>query len=611
MSRPRDGVPALAPTQGGHIVETGPSGFVSTGHADVTVLIVTYNSAADLTRLLSDLRHEADDLRLRVVVADNSSTDTSLEEARRHTDVIAVATGGNRGYAGGLNEAMRHAGDTETILILNPDLRLERGAINVMLNRMRREPATGAVVPLFREPDGSISYSLRREPTLRRAAADALLGRVWSTRSLSEHIRDPRAYEVAHTVEWATGAALLVRTAAAAQVGEWDERFFLYSEETDFQRRLREAGWQVRFDPAAIVTHRGGGSGVSDELVALTIVNRIRYMDKHAPVIAGLFRAVVIAGEQLRRDATHGMARWALRRRSRWAQLPHAQASDATVDHVLVTRFNLPTPGPESLVRAREGWLRDRVELFERYTVPSVAYQSVQSFRWIVYLDPQSPQWLLSRLQPHIDAGRFVPLFRETVLWPDVARDARTVTGACGELLLTTNLDNDDAIADDFVARLQKMAREHRHAALYLGEGLIAAGPELYLRRDPANAFCSVVESWDDPLTAWRDCHTDLSTHFPAMVDAGAPAWLQVVHGGNVSNRVRGRRVSPAAHQGLFGDLLDDLPVPSRTTITADRWLRSPVRGAKEAVRAAGKRIILRLVGRDGLERLKHRLAGV
>lgn len=611
MSRPRDGVPALAPTQGGHTVEQAGARFVPVGRADVAVLVVTFNSADDLEPLLSDLRREAASVRLRVVVADNASADESLAVARAHDDVIAIATGGNLGYAGGLNAAMRRVGDTASVLILNPDLRVEPGAVRTLFDRLLSEPETGAVVPLIREADGSVSHSLRREPTVTRALVDAALGRVWPRRPVSEHIRDPRAYDTVRTVEWATGAALMMRTDAAAGVGEWDERFFLYSEETDFQRRLREAGWRIRFDPAAVVTHRGGGSGVSDDLVALTIVNRIRYMDKHSPRTAGLFRAVVIAGEQLRRDATHGRARWALWRRRRWEQLPRAGMAAATVDHVLVTRFNLPTPGPESLVRAREGWLRERIDLFERYTVPSVVRQSVQDFRWIVYLDPESPQWLLDRLQPHIDSGRFVPLYRESVRWPDVARDARTVTGAQGDLLLTTNLDNDDAIADDFVARLQSLAREHRHAALYLANGLIVSGDELYLRHDPVNAFCSVVESWEDPQTAWRECHTDLNDFFPAVTDAGDPAWLQVVHDGNVSNRVRGRRVPAAPYAGLFGDLLDDVPTPSRATMAADRWLHSPARGAKEAVRGAGKELILRLFGRDGLNRLKERLAGV
>jgi GT2 family glycosyltransferase len=620
--------------------QSAEGGFHLDGPVHVAVLVVTYNSAEDLDALIADLRSETAGVRIRVIVADNASSDGTWDVAAAHADVVAIRTGGNLGYAGGLNAAMDEVGDAESVLVLNPDLRVRRGAVAALLRRLRADAATGAVVPLIEQADGAVYHSLRREPGVVRAASDGVLGRVWPSRPapLSEYVRDPHAYTEAHSVDWATGAAILIRTTAAAAVGPWDERFFLYSEETDFQRRLRDAGWRVVFDPDAVVVHRGGGSGVSADLVALTIVNRVRYMDKHAPRRAGIFRAAVVVAEELRRDPTHARARWALRSRKRWLQLPHADASapnvhplseraphpvrtggtDAvsaltngspTVDHVLLTRFNLPTPGPESLVRARDGWLRERVDLFERYTVPSVARQTVSDFRWIVYLDPQSPSWLVERLRPYVESGLFTPLYRESVTWTDVASDCRALTGALREVLLTTNLDNDDAVAEDFVARLQGLARRHGHAAIYLASGLIAHGDDVYLRRDPRNAFCSVAESWASPGTAWNDWHTLLHRHYPAIVDGGAPAWLQVVHGGNVSNRVRGRQVNPAAYRALFGAPLGTAPSPARTTLRADRLYRAPLRVAREVVRSSAKRSLLAVLGKDGLDRLKDRIS--
>ncbi|MCU1424755.1 MAG: hypothetical protein JWM51_1046, partial [Microbacteriaceae bacterium] len=73
----------------------------------------------------------------------------------------------------------------------------------------------------------------------------------------------------------------------------------------------------------------------------------------------------------------------------------------AEADHVLLTRFNLPSAGVESLIRAQEGWLRTRVELFERYCVPSVLAQTSSSYRWLIYFDPESPQWLKDRVEVH------------------------------------------------------------------------------------------------------------------------------------------------------------------------------------------------------------------
>ncbi|QEW02199.1 glycosyltransferase [Microbacterium lushaniae] len=308
--------------------------FSPEGPVEVAVVIVSYNSADDIRQLLPDLRREARAMPLRVIVADNSSTDGTVAMMSEHTDVVTVRTGGNLGYSGAINAAMRHVGEAEAILILNPDLRLDAGSIPRMLRRLRSDPRIGAVVPLLRDQDGSVYFSLRREPTVLRAAADAVIGRYWQRRPapLSEYVRDPREYAWSHPVDWATGAALLLSAPAAAVVGEWDERFFLYSEESDIQRRLRDAGWLVWFDPAAGATHRRGGSGASPDLDALLAVNRVRYMKKHRPLVAGVFRVAVIAGEQLRRSPANARSRWALWSSRRWAALPHARRDPLQVD---------------------------------------------------------------------------------------------------------------------------------------------------------------------------------------------------------------------------------------------------------------------------------------
>lgn len=308
--------------------------FVPEGSVEVAVVVVAYNSVDDIRALLPDLRRDALTTRLRLIVADNSSADGTVAMLSEHTDVITLRTGGNLGYAGAINAAMARVGEAESILILNPDLHLDRGAIPRMLRRLRSDRRIGAVVPLLRDEDGGLYFSLRREPTVLRALADAVIGRYWQRRPapLSEYVRDPSAYGWSHPVEWATGAALLLSARAAAGIGAWDERFFLYSEETDFQRRLRDAGWLVWFEPAAAATHRRGGSGSSPELDALLTVNRVRYMQKHRPVAAGFFRAAVMLGEQLRRSPGNARARWALWSSARWDALPRARRDPPAVD---------------------------------------------------------------------------------------------------------------------------------------------------------------------------------------------------------------------------------------------------------------------------------------
>jgi hypothetical protein len=276
------------------------------------------------------------------------------------------------------------------------------------------------------------------------------------------------------------------------------------------------------------------------------------------------------------------------------------------VDHVLLTRFNLPSKGPESLIRAQDGWLQRRVELFERYTIPSVAAQTVSNFSWIVYFDPESPRWLLDRLTPHVLARAFTPIFREEATWREVGPDARQVTGAAGSLLITTNLDNDDALARDFIERIQQLAKPGATGAIFLERGLIASGESTYLRRDRDNAFCSVAEPWTaEPSTAWRDWHIMLRSHMPVIAAAGPPGWLQIVHGQNVSNRVRGLRTDPVRYQNLFPGLIDHLPRPGTTALAADLLVAAPIRTLRDTVKGSAKRLLLAVGGKKGLDGVK------
>jgi hypothetical protein len=279
----------------------------------------------------------------------------------------------------------------------------------------------------------------------------------------------------------------------------------------------------------------------------------------------------------------------------------------ANPDHILITRFNLPSIGHESVVRAQENWLTDRVQLFERYCLPSVLAQTCRRFSWIIYFDPCSPQWLLDWVRGHERDSHFRPFFREEVAGKELLRDIRAVVGEQqhGAELLTTNLDNDDGLAIDFVARVQGAARAGDRTAIYVGDGLIRRGDVLYRNLDPHNAFCSVRESWEAPVTCWADWHNLLPRHMPAVVLRGNPGWVQVVHGANVSNRAHGRRTHPAQHRAAFPGLLDDLPEPGTWQIAGDTLVSAPGRVLREGTRATAKAVISKIAGRRGLDRAK------
>ena len=296
---------------------------------ECVVLVVTYDSARHVTRLLDSLPLAAGGIGTRCIVVDNGSSDQTVPLVRGREDVLLIQAPGNLGYAGAINLGRRRAGPCEALMILNPDLELEPGAIGELLGELRRTGA-GVVVPSLVNPDGSPYPNLRREPRVLRALGDGVCGRRWARRPawLSETVRGEPAYVRPHDVAWAGGAALLVSAACDAAVGDWDERFFLYAEETDFFARARRRGYRVRYVPTARARHENGGSGRSPDLAALMAVNRIRYFEKyHRRPVSSLFRSAVILGLALRIHTAEGRASLrAASRRSRWSRLPRADA---------------------------------------------------------------------------------------------------------------------------------------------------------------------------------------------------------------------------------------------------------------------------------------------
>lgn len=291
----------------------------------VTVAMVTYNSANHVAEAIRSLPAAASDVATTCLVVDNLSADATPEVARS-AGADVVETGANLGYSGGINVARRHVPPGRALLVANPDLRLRPDAIRRLAHALR-EPGVGVAVPRLLDPAGSVFPHLRREPSVLGALGDAIFGRRWRSRPrwATDTLLRPADYDHDHDVDWAGGAALMISSSCDQAVGPWDEdRYFLYSEETDYQHRVRAAGFRVRFVSAAEAVHDGGGSGQSAALVALMAVNRVRYFRSyHGPALAAAFRGVVALHHLLRcRDAPHRMALRAVLSTDTWRDLP-------------------------------------------------------------------------------------------------------------------------------------------------------------------------------------------------------------------------------------------------------------------------------------------------
>lgn len=311
----------------------GRSGFAESGC--VTAIVVTYNSGKHVGDLLKDLRALHGPHEVRILVVDNGSQDGTCEIVRR-AGVELIETNANLGYAGAINVGLQSRGTCDAVLVLNPDLRMDADALDSMWRLLRANDA-GAVVPRIHDGQGNLYESLRFEPTLLGGLGDALLGSRFRARPpwLADIDRDPQSYQFPHPADWATGAAILIDEGAVRDVGPWNEDFFLYCEETDFFRRLRQTGATVWFDPAARMEHDAHGSGAAPELDALMAVNRVRYAElHHGRVFAQAMRWVAVLAELVRvaQGAEHRRAlRYLLDRRA-WWQLPNADAATAPAE---------------------------------------------------------------------------------------------------------------------------------------------------------------------------------------------------------------------------------------------------------------------------------------
>ena len=237
---------------------------------DLAVAIVNYRTP-DLTLdcVESLLRARGAFPGLRAVVVDGGSADGSAERiaagvaARGWSDWVQVLPLAiNGGFAFANNRAiaaLTAAGPLPAaIALINPDARVRPGALERMAALLDRESRAGAVGALLIHEDGRTQSSAFRFPSVRgefcRGAATGVIDRL---------LRVPPTRidsDVAAEVPWVTGAAVLLRTAALAEVGLFDEGFFLYFEETELMRRLRTNGWTVWHEPAALVVHEGGAA---------------------------------------------------------------------------------------------------------------------------------------------------------------------------------------------------------------------------------------------------------------------------------------------------------------------------------------------------------------
>jgi GT2 family glycosyltransferase len=224
----------------------------------IAAIIVTHDSAAVLDRCLTALATAAPRRGTVIRVVDNASHDDSAAIAMERLGAEAVVRlEPNRGFAAGVNAGMRGV-EMPWIASINPDAIVPPGGLDRLADILESRPRAALVGPRVLDSIGRAEESVGMFPTLGRERAHALmLDRLVGLPG--RHGRFPRATS---EVDWVSGCAWLLRAEAAREVGPLDEEYFMYWEDVDYCRRLRDAGWKVLATPDVELIHEiGRGSG--------------------------------------------------------------------------------------------------------------------------------------------------------------------------------------------------------------------------------------------------------------------------------------------------------------------------------------------------------------
>jgi N-acetylglucosaminyl-diphospho-decaprenol L-rhamnosyltransferase len=263
--------------------------------ARVAAVVVTFDALPWIEQCLDSLRG------IETVVVDNGSRDGTVAYVReRYTDVRVIESE-NRGLGAGWNIGLRETTGTYALL-LNADAWLTQGALARLLDFADTRPRAAVIGPRLLNPDGTLQRSVRGFPTVWRLATEYFFLRKLAPRSstLNAFYAGGFDHDEVREVEVVMGACMLLRREAVGEVGDCDEDYFLFSEETDWCYRFREAGWEVVFFPGAECVHVRGVSH-SGRLYRENLRGHLLFLSKHrGPKVAERARRLLLASLRLR-----------------------------------------------------------------------------------------------------------------------------------------------------------------------------------------------------------------------------------------------------------------------------------------------------------------------
>lgn len=256
----------------------------------LTVAVINYETPELTAGCVASVLAAAPAEPFEAIVVDNGSCEATLRQLRAIEGARLVETGRNGGFAVGVNRCMAEASSaSDVVVVLNSDTEVRPGALDALAAAARAD-GVGMSAPVLLYPDGHVQRSAhRRFPTLRTVWATLCVPLGFARSRLDRLVRHPATLSVAEheagvRPRHVMGAAMAFRREAWEQVGGFDERFFMYLEETDWQERLATRGWAVELVPQARVVHlhRGGEAAAGVAPLAYLDSTRIYFGERGA-----------------------------------------------------------------------------------------------------------------------------------------------------------------------------------------------------------------------------------------------------------------------------------------------------------------------------------------
>jgi GT2 family glycosyltransferase len=276
-------------------VRDRPDGKQLTGvtkRVDVSFIIVNWNTRELLLQCIGSIISTKGDYSQEIIVVDNASQDGSSEAVKeKYPEVIIIQNSANLGFAKANNIGIKRSCG-RYVCLTNSDVQVLNNTLSYMIKYMDKNKKVAISGPKILWPDMTIQYSCMKFPSLWTQVCETMaLNRIFpKSASFSGEYMTYYSHDRITKVDWLIGCLMLIRRAALEKDGLLDERFFIYSEETDMCKRFHYSGWEIVFLPDVSAIHNNAASSRKNPVrfSVEQVVSALKYWKKHKPLVARL-----------------------------------------------------------------------------------------------------------------------------------------------------------------------------------------------------------------------------------------------------------------------------------------------------------------------------------